>query len=145
MNNFKKGSGNLDFGSDRQGESEEQVESETTDDDEFSSSDSQTSESSTVDPSSETDSQSDADARAEKYPYFVRRNKVGDERDVRLEVHVRKKINEQEPAFRSELAEQLDTDEVSKTDAREFALQYAYQNPEKVADLMRDEGFGVLD
>lgn len=145
MNNFKKGSGNLDFGSDRQEESEEQVESETTDDDEFSSNDSQTSESSPVDQSSNTDSQSDADASTEKYPYFVRRNKVGDERDVRLEVHVRKKINEQEPTFRSELAEQLDTDEVSKTDAREFALHYAYQNPEEVADLMRDEGFGVLD
>ncbi|MCU4744654.1 acyl-CoA dehydrogenase [Halobacteria archaeon AArc-m2/3/4] len=145
MNNFKKGSGNLDFGSDSQEESEEQVESETTNDDELSSSDSQTSESSAGDRSSNTDSQSDSDGSGERYPYFVRRNKVGDERNVRLEIHVRKKINEQEPNFRSELAEQLDTDEVSKTDAREFALHYAYQNPEEVADLMRDEGFGILD
>lgn len=140
MNNFKKGSGNLDFGSGN----EEEKEPETTEHDRSSTGQDRSNESPTGGRSSDN-SKSDTDTKAEKYPYFVRRSKVGDERDIRLEVHVRKKINEQEPDFRSELAEQLDTDEVSKTDAREFALQYAYQNPEDVAELMRDEGFGVLD
>ena len=82
---------------------------------------------------------------ANEYPYFVRRSNVGDERDTRLEIHVRDKVAEQEAKFRSELAKHLSTSEVSKTDAREFALLDAFQNPERVADRMREEGFGILD
>lgn len=81
---------------------------------------------------------------AEEYPYFVRRNNVGDERDTRLEIHVRGKVADQEAEFRNELASQLDVNEISKTDAREFALLAAFQHPERVAELMRDEGFGSL-
>jgi len=33
---------------------------------------------------------------------------------------------------------------VSKTDAREFALLAAYEHPEKVAALMKEEGFGTV-
>jgi len=49
-----------------------------------------------------------------------------------------------QPLFRNELAEHLDVNEVSKTDAREFALLAAFENPERVAELMRDEGFGTF-
>lgn len=79
-----------------------------------------------------------------EYPYFVRRRNVGDERDTRLEIHVRDKVAEREGAFRNELAEQLETSEVSKTDAREFALLAAFRHPERVAELMREEGFGIV-
>ena len=85
-----------------------------------------------------------SDPTPEKYPYFVRRSNVGDERDTRLEIHVRDKVADEEAKFRNELAEHLGTNEVSKTDAREFALLAAFHNSEHVADLMRDEGFGTL-
>jgi hypothetical protein len=85
-----------------------------------------------------------SDAGVEKYPYFVRRSNVGDERDTRLEIHVRDKVADQEAKFRNELAEHLGANEISKTDAREFALLAAFHNPEQVADLMRNEGFETL-
>ena len=81
----------------------------------------------------------------EQYPYFIRRNNVGDERDTRLEIHVRHKVADREAKFRNELAEQLGASEISKTDAREFALLVAFQHPNRVAELMREEGFGALD
>lgn len=82
---------------------------------------------------------------AEQYPYFIRRNNVGDERDTRLEIHVRDKVADQEAEFRNEVADHLGTNEVSKTDAREFVLLAALHHPEKVAKLMEDEGFGALE
>lgn len=84
-------------------------------------------------------------ASAAAYPYFVRRSNVTDERDQRIEVHLRPEISGREAAFRTELAAALETDTVPKTDAREFALKFAFQHPEQVAELMRAEGFGVLD
>jgi len=81
----------------------------------------------------------------EQFPYFVRRRNVGDERDERIEVHLRKSVHSQESAFRSQLADELGTEEVSKTDAREFALKFSFENPEGVAELMREEGFGLID
>jgi hypothetical protein len=82
---------------------------------------------------------------ADQYPYFVRRSNVGDERDKRLEIHVRDKVADREAEFRADLAERLDAPEISKTDAREFALLAAFTHPDRVAELMRDEGFGALD
>lgn len=79
-----------------------------------------------------------------KYPYLVRRSNVGDERGKRLEVHVREHVADREASFRSHLAELLGTDEVSKTDAREFALVAAMEHPELVAEQMRAEGFDEL-
>ncbi|WP_276282640.1 acyl-CoA dehydrogenase [Halorussus caseinilyticus] len=79
-----------------------------------------------------------------KYPYFVRRNSVGDERSNRLEVHVRDDVADQESAFLTALADELDTDGVAKTDAREFALKLAHEHPDEVAQLMREEGYGEL-
>ncbi|NLV05955.1 acyl-CoA dehydrogenase [Haloarcula rubripromontorii] len=152
MNNFKSGSGNLDFGT--ESEEEDSQESEEVVDE---------SESRRADPTSEqvhsagkTSSQdpgsTDGPDRNTKqgpsdgaeYPYFVRRNNVGDERDTRLEIHVRDNVAEQEGRFRSVLADELDVSEVSKTDAREFALLAAYEHPEKVAELMEDEGFSAV-
>lgn len=161
MSNFKSGSGNLDFG----GSDEDEVSApaETTETDaklteEAGSADDRTPEQSQASISGEADSQSELTtsetattdesagetAAKEQYPYFIRRNNVGDERDTRLEIHVRDTVADQEPAFRNELAAQLDVNEISKTDAREFALLAAYQNPEQVAELLRDEGFGTL-
>lgn len=159
MNNFKSGAGNLDFGSssdDEQGgkadettgaadtqDPPEQEQSTSAPSDDVSSE----TEGSSQQPESNHNSTEEAPAAnppPEQYPYFVRRSNVGDERDTRLEVHVRDKVANQEAQFRNELAEQLGASEISKTDAREFALLAAFHHPERVAELMRDEGFGTL-
>ena len=154
MGSFKSGSGNLDFGSSGEDDATEQTtdreEEPTTDqtdsqpegDAEATSSHAETA----PEPSESTTStaQESESAAAEEYPYFVRRSNVTDERDVRLEVHVREQVASQESQYRNDLADALETDSISKTDAREFALRFAFQNPEKVAELLRDEGFGVL-
>lgn len=155
MSNFKSGSGDLDFGgSDESDDAESGAapeektteETETTASSETAGSESSSGTSTTRGQASETaesEATTDTDSVAD-YPYFVRRNNVGDERDTRLEIHVRDKVADQEAAFRNELAGHLDANEVSKTDAREFALLAAYQNPELVAELMREDGFGTL-
>jgi hypothetical protein len=168
MSNFKSGSGNLDFGSDdgddetdgSTDEANETGDSEERDESSGSSSDESLSTASGTVPSQSAGSaerqrpdhesaETDADARSSSaspdYPYFVRRSNVGDERDTRLEIHVRDKVADREGAFRSELADRLGTNEVSKTDAREFALLAAFHHPDRVAELMREEGFGALD
>ncbi|MWV38806.1 acyl-CoA dehydrogenase [Natrialba sp. INN-245] len=153
MNNFKSGSGNLDFGS---GDDNDDTESEEADtkispDDVSERGDTHDTGQSPVnetDSSTELESEAGTDENGEdpqEYPYFIRRSNVGDERDNRIELHLRKTVSSQESDFRSELAECLDTGEVPKTDAREFALKFAFQNPEGVAKLMREEGFGLLD
>lgn len=166
MTNFKSGSGNLDFGG---GGEEKESEEEGDDVDESADSRAETDESGSDDPGQPAEDPSSepgddtgdrpeqnasdqapaggstASAASEEYPYFVRRSNVGDERGTRLEIHVRDEVANQEGEFRSALAEQLDTNEVAKTDAREFALLAAYRNPERVAELMREEGFGALD
>jgi len=157
MSNFKSGSGNLDFGGD-------ETDSEDTDSSGEPQPDTRRDESTATEQPSEppvassgtdsttnsppTDDESTGESTSvaahAQYPYFVRRNNVGDERETRLEIHVRDKVADREAAFRNELAEQLDTNEVSKTDAREFALLAAFEHPERVAELMADEGFGTL-
>jgi len=145
MSNFKSGSGNLDFGDD---------DAETDNSNETSDSDSPTDEAEAAgnNPSPSVANLSDdppsaptSSSPSEQYPYFVRRNNVGDERDTRLEIHVRDNVADNETAFRNELADQLDVNEVSKTDAREFALLAAFQHPERVAELMEEDGFGALN
>jgi hypothetical protein len=163
MSNFKSGSGNLDFGGSDEDEESEGAEKSTTireSQPEAVSSEAEQSESAPVEESSSdtgasaerhsateaTENEgSSTKTSAEKYPYFIRRNNVGDERDTRLEIHVRDKVANQEAKFRNELADHLGASEVSKTDAREFALLVAFQHPDRVAELMRDEGFGALD
>lgn len=81
----------------------------------------------------------------QELPYFVRRSKVGDERETRWELYVRDEVANNETEFRSALAAELDTDDVAKTDAREYAIILAYQNPDDVADLMREDGCELLD
>jgi len=159
MSNFKSGSGNLDFGSDD--DEEDDQDSEAADTGVEPESDSQSRSSADRSPadaggsSEQSAAEQDASGAStepagseespNEYPYFVRRNNVGDERDTRLELHVRDKVADREAEFRSELAEQLGTSEVAKTDAREFALLAAFRYPERVAELMEDEGFGALD
>jgi len=163
MSNFKSGSGNLDFGGGSEDEESEPTgESTQTDTESNKRNESSTDEQSSTDQSSTASSSPDtttdspqgdeaapdesatASSSTEQYPYFIRRSNVGDERDTRLEIHVRDKVADREAAFRNELAEQLGTNEVSKTDAREFALLAAFQHPERVAELMAEEGFGTL-
>jgi len=157
MSNFKSGSGNLDFGgNDDDQETESAGDSSQTEtqkqEEEDQSTTAQTPTTSqeeaamdSADSASQSDQNSDSQDQSKKqYPYFIRRNNVGDERDKRLEIHVRDKVADQESAFRNELAEQLGTNEVSKTDAREFALLAAFQHPERVAELMEEEGFGTF-
>lgn len=148
MNSFKNGSGNLDFGandSDDEEDTDPPAETTETEEPARSEADEQTTTQSSQPSSATTDSSTNTSDTTEKYPYFVRRNNVGDERDNRLEIHVRNKVIEREAAFRSELAEQLGVDEVPKTDAREFALLAAYQHPKRVAERMQEDGFGELD
>lgn len=164
MSNFKSGSGNLDFGGGDEDDESEDTESEATQspDKEHEDTESESSEQldSSISDSVSSDAESTsgqpasdrrsvgestvADSSSEEYPYFVRRNNVGDERDTRLEIHVRDKVAEQEAKFRNEVAEHLGASEISKTDAREFALLAAFHHPERVAELMEDEGFGTL-
>jgi hypothetical protein len=161
MSNFKSGSGNLDFSRSETDEEDEATE-ETTEsqvgESAESSSTNQPTAASTEESSSSVDSsgtgsgssqdsvvEKETETTREQYPYFIRRNNVGDERDTRLEIHVRDKVANREAKFRNELAEQLGASEISKTDAREFALLVAFQHPERVAELMREEGFGALD
>lgn len=164
MSNFKSGSGNLDFGGDEEDDGEDDdtdhspsQTAESADDSAQGSTESSpgepdepsstTAETDVDQPSSDQidGTETSATSTSHDYPYFVRRSNVGDERDTRLEIHVREKVANQEGEFRSRLAEQLDTNEVSKTDAREFALLAAFEHPERVAELMVDEGFGALD
>lgn len=161
MSNFKSGSGDLNFGD---GGEDDETDTETTEEQtqEENVSESPVTEESTPNPPDNTLSGSEASSEqsvsgqvsagnsttttpAEKYPYFVRRNNVGDERDNRLEVYVRDKIANQEADFRSVLADHLEASEITKTDAREFALLTAFHHPERVAELMEDEGFNALD
>ena len=161
MSNFKSGSGDLNFGD---GDETDETDTETTEGQipEENVSESPVTEESTPNPPDNTSSDSGASSGqsvsgqvsagrsttttpAERYPYFVRRNNVGDERDNRLEVYVRDKIANQEADFRSVLADHLEASEITKTDAREFALLAAFHHPEHVAELMEDEGFNALD
>jgi len=147
MNNFKSGSGNLDFGGNDGTDEEDETPAETTEiqtEDEQPESKPREQTSSTAPTRGATD-EAAAGSPPEEYPYFVRRNNVGDERDTRLEIHVRDKVADQETEFRNTLANQLGVNEVSKTDAREFALLAAFHYPNRVAELMRNEGFGALD
>ncbi|QCC49454.1 acyl-CoA dehydrogenase [Halobellus limi] len=162
MSNFKSGSGNLDFGGDDEKEEEPNSSTESTKAKDEShtaeSTESETARAASADdqPTKTTSTSRDSkredqiqtatttSSGTETYPYFVRRNNVGDERDTRLEIHVRDKVAEQEGKFRNKLAEHLGANEISKTDAREFALLAAFHNPEQVAELMREEGFGTL-
>jgi len=145
MSNFKSGSGNLDFGDDDDNDAETGDSTEShndpTDDDESSQRDPSES---LADSDDDATSESADSSLSEQYPYFVRRSNVGDERDTRLEIHVRDKVADSETAFRNELADKLDVNEVSKTDAREFALLAAFQHPERVAELMEEDGFGAI-
>ncbi|WP_225336461.1 acyl-CoA dehydrogenase [Halomicrobium urmianum] len=163
MSNFKSGSGNLDFGDgdEDKGESgasdEAEVEREERERPEAGSAESTAEDSGGEARSGRTDTdertatdretvtETDPEPSIDEYPYFVRRNNVGDERDTRLEIHVRDEVADREAEFRNAVAERLDAGEISKTDAREFALLAAYEHPEKVAELMEDEGFGALD
>ena len=148
MNNFKSGSGNLDFGESDDDEKGDETTAEAT----GTQDEGETPEAKSTDqPTSTTPTRETTEEpatgtppTAKEYPYFVRRNNVGDERDTRLEIHIRDKVADQEAEFRSELAELLGVNEVSKTDAREFALLAAFHHPERVAELMEDEGFGTL-
>lgn len=150
MNSFKSGSGDLDFGGTEDDEKDDPT-AETTgtppESDEESESipvEQPPSERPASDQGSIAES-TISDPPEDEYPYFVRRSNVGDERDTRLEIHVRDKVADREAAFRSNVAEHLETTEISKTDAREFALLTAFQRPERVAELMRKEGFDALD
>lgn len=140
MNNFKSGSGNLDFGDD---DDEERDGSPSQDNQEVEAPDTEHDRSETEHGQVATTTDTNTSEESE-YPYFVRRNNVGDERETRLEIHLRDEIADQEHEFRQALARELDTDTVSKTDAREFALLAAFQQPELVAELMREEGYGSL-
>lgn len=166
MSNFKSGSGNLDFGggstdtddeeNTRSSDEASKAKNEDSGHTESSSSDHSSSAStakqasvteSTDQPTSNldgTEESAENSAEVPQYPYFVRRSNIGDERDTRLEIHVRDKVADHEAEFRSELADSLGANEVSKTDAREFALLAAFQHPEQVAELMREEGFGTF-
>ncbi|TKR25146.1 acyl-CoA dehydrogenase [Natronomonas salsuginis] len=146
MSNFKSGSGNLDFGGSDGTDEEDEAPAETTETqaEEEKPKSKPAEQAPPTAPTQGTTEESEAGSPTEEYPYFVRRNNVGDERDTRLEIHVRDKVADQEAEFRNAVANQLGVNEISKTDAREFALLAAFHHPERVAELMRNEGFGAL-
>lgn len=143
MTNFKSGSGNLDFDADDESPASTEGGDQSAE---------QVTDSPPAGPDTPDDGPGASDDEpaaagpgdGETYPYFVRRSNVGDERDTRLEIHVRDKVAEGEAQFRHALAAELGASDVSKTDAREFALLAAFRHPERVAELMREEGFDSL-
>jgi hypothetical protein len=138
---FKSGAGSLDF--EENDESNDESIPEPAPDQESTTNESMEADETTED-SQQDEASTVTGSASNKYPYFVRRNSVGDERSTRLELHVRDDVADQEGEYLGELAGELDTDRVAKTDAREFALKLAHENPEEVARLMRDEGYGEL-
>lgn len=157
MGGMKKGSGNLDFGEedDNSDKSPEPESSEEHEESEATSTEVETDE--TVDgpdgddagrPGASTtteETKSNSSESSSRYPYFVRRSNVGDERDNRLELFARDEVVSQESEFRSQLASELGADDIAKTDAREYALLAAFNNIDEVADLMREDGYGELE
>jgi len=136
---FKSGSGTLDFE-----DSDSTDSSESTDGAKSQKSDSEPETTENSEQAVSTTTTTSAEDASNKYPYFVRRSSVGDERSNRMEIHVRDNVREQETEFLSDLADELDTDRVAKTDAREYALILARENPEMVARLMLEDGYGEL-
>lgn len=145
---MKKGSGNLDFGG-NEDEPDDDSESEPlvadSNDEITSQSQSSTADRDDTNTNSEPESTTTSTSDVQEFPYFVRRSNVLDERDKRIEAHLREEVTNQESEFRNALADVLETNEVAKSDAREFALKFAFENPEGVAELMREEGYGLTD
>lgn len=157
---LKAGAGTIDFFDDEEGEedvdevdeSSGESEQETTDEIESSSgtpkrtSEAETSQSRKSDSRNRSTRSSPrpraSDPEELDYPYFIRRNKVSDEREERMELYVRSSVLEAEASYRNELAASLGTEEVAKTDAREYALILAHENPEMVAEMMEEDGYG---
>lgn len=81
----------------------------------------------------------------QQYPYFLRRRSVTDERDKDLIVPVREETMKAMVDGRNALAEELGVAEVSKFDAREFALMVGLERIDEVAERMREEGFDALN
>lgn len=146
---MKPGSGSIDF--EKEDESEEDTEQdEVTEEEEIPFAEPQ-SDTDSIEPQGESGDQTNESSdvvgnenQKNRYPYFVRRENVADERPSRLEIFVRENVKDEEANYREELAEHLGTDKVLKTDAREFALLLAFKHPEKVAELMREEGYNEL-
>ncbi|ELZ38326.1 hypothetical protein C471_10210 [Halorubrum saccharovorum DSM 1137] len=163
---FKSGSGNLNFGDSEEEKADDEAE-ETGDvaNEEADDQEPEAATSAEVDERRTSPGAKDADSTGEEsttttstasdtgahqtgghqYPYFVRRSNVGDERDNRLELFARDEVVSREAEFRSQLASELGTDDIAKTDAREYALLAAFDNVEDVAELMRGDGYGELD
>jgi hypothetical protein len=145
---MKDGSGDLDFGDDAQEEDSEEAPVGEVDEPAGARGNTEEPESESVDETTSVNSRkasgkspNSSSTKESEYPYFLRREKVGDERSERIELRIREKVKDQEYDFRRELEDALGGVEVKKTDAREFALLAAFENPEKVAELMKDEGY----
>jgi cytoskeletal protein RodZ len=160
MGGMKQGSGDLSFGEEEdEDESPEPESSEEPEETESTGTEVETDETvevpdgddadrpgtSTSTSTSAGEARSSSGGSSSRYPYFVRRSNVGDERDNRFELFARDEVVSQESEFRNQLAAELGTDDVAKTDAREYALLAAYNNVEEVAELMREDGYGELD
>lgn len=154
---FKSGSGNLDYGSndgtnkgEDQDETTKQIDEHETSEEEETSKEAvdnipeQLLQEGTPTENNQPNSKRATNTPSGEYPYYIRRSNIGDERDKQLELHIRDTVTNDEPTFRNRLADELDVDEVAKTDAREAALLFAFQNPETVADILREEGYGVF-
>lgn len=99
-------------------------------------------------PAADSTEESVTEANQEEYPYFVRRSKTLDERTERIEVWVRPDVTANESAWLDSLADALGTDQVAKTDAREYALLVAQEDEavqRKIADRMEADGYGMFE
>ncbi len=116
MCGMKQGSGDLNFGDeDDSDNSPESESSEQREESEPTTAEVATTEA--VDNSEEDDAASSSTSTTEsgtkssgsssRYPYFVRRSNVGDERDNHLELFARDKVVSQKSEFRNQLASEL--------------------------------------
>lgn len=149
---MKDGAGDLNLGGEQEDDSEDDesgaVTSRSSSDPESDPATERTTAMTATEARSETEAQDSTSTADEthdsQYPYFIRRNNVTDERNKRIELHLRQDVADSEEEFRKQLADELGVSSVSKTDAREFALILAQEHPEMVADLMREEGYGAV-
>ncbi len=91
-------------------------------------------------PMSDTEPESQTtDTSPNRLPYIYRRDRVQDERSG-VTFYLRDRTRKREDEFVDELERQLGED-VYVADAREAALEAAFQQPELVADVLREYGY----
>lgn len=141
MTGFKKGTGSLDFDDEEAAQAAKDAETVEEDTDEHDSE-------SGADGETDSGSSQDADFNVDSLPYLVQRQmrgaSVNADRTNQLLLEVRLFVKDDEDTFLNDLQDLVDGP-VYKGDAREAAMVVAQENPELVAEKLREWGIEYLD